>query len=243
MPKRFCVISQPRSGSNFLLALLNSHPEIICHGELFHRRAIYSKLRRWPVEQRSAGKLSALLTRNMAPRLFLNNHMSMSQDAWPTANAIGFKHFPSYSRRILRYVCRSPEYEIIYLSRINTVLQYASERTARNTDIWVSREPRQQDGNAVRVSFSMQDFLYYVDKLNRYDKLVRSALGDKSFLEIAYEDMESQLPVILERLGVGHSELRSRIKKQGSEDWVERFSNPDSVQDALKSTKFAEHLR
>ncbi len=89
----------------------------------------------------------------------------------------------------------------------------------------------------------MRDFSRYVARLDQYDKVVRSALRDKSFLEIAYEDMVPLLPVIQEHLGVEAVKLRSRVQKQGPDDWVERFSNPDHVLEALKSTRFAAHLR
>ncbi len=89
----------------------------------------------------------------------------------------------------------------------------------------------------------MRDFSRYVARLDQYDKVVRSALRDKSFLEIVYEDMDPLLPVIQERLGVEALKMRSCVRRQNPDDWVERFSNPDRVLKALKSTKFAVHLR
>lgn len=129
------------------------------------------------------------------------------------------------------------------MKRNNTVLQYASDRIARKTNIWVSIAPGRQYGKAEKVRFSMRDFSRYVARLDQYDKVVRSALRDKSFLEIVYEDMDPLLPVIQERLGVEALNMRSRMQRQNPDDWVERFSNPDHVLKALKSTKFAVHLR
>ena len=40
-PCRFVVLAVPRVGSNYLCSLLNSHPEILCHHELFHPKGIY----------------------------------------------------------------------------------------------------------------------------------------------------------------------------------------------------------
>jgi hypothetical protein len=54
----FCIITQPRTGSNHLCGLLNSHPEIVCHYELFNRRRIYSNFRRekrpYPIGEEAA---------------------------------------------------------------------------------------------------------------------------------------------------------------------------------------------
>jgi LPS sulfotransferase NodH len=241
--KLFCIISVPRSGSNRLHTLLNSHPAVVCHGELFNRKAIYSALRPWP-EISTAGKLATLLARNAAPRRFLDDHILQSRKAWPEANAIGFKLFPYHSRRILRYVCTSQTYEVIYLKRNNRVLQYASDRIARRTNAWTSTAPGSQGGETEKVDFSMRDFSRYVARLDRYDTVVSSALGDKPFLEIVYEDMDRSLSAIQERLGIeALNALRSPVQKQNPDNWVERFSNPDRVLEALSSTEWAVHLQ
>jgi LPS sulfotransferase NodH len=232
----------PRSGSNRLYTLLNSHPAVVCHSELFNRKAIYSSLRRRP-EMSAAGKLAALLARNAAPRRFLDDHVRKSRNAWPEASAVGFKLFPYHSRRILRHVCTSQTYEVIYLQRNNRVLQYASDRIARRTNVWWSTAPGSQGGTAEKVDFSMRDFSRYVARLDHYDRLVRSALGDKPFLEIAYEDMDRSLPVIQQLLGVAALDaLKSPAQKQNPDDWAKRFSNPDRVLEALGSTEWAVHL-
>jgi LPS sulfotransferase NodH len=241
--KLFCIISVPRSGSNRLHTLLNSHPAVVCHGELFNRKAIYSALRRWP-EISTAGKLAALLARNAAPRRFLDDHILQSRKAWPEANAIGFKLFPYHSRRILRYVCTSETYEVIYLKRNNRVLQYASDCIARRTSVWASTAAGSQAVKTEKVDFSMRDFSRYVARLDHCDTVVRSALGDKPFLEIVYEDMDRSLPVLQEFLGVEALDaLKSPVQKQNPDDWAKRFSNPDRVLEALSSTEWAVHLQ
>lgn len=242
MTKQFCIISMPRSGSNQLFTLLNSHPEVVCHGELFNRKAIYSALRRWP-EMSAAGKVAALLARSAAPRRFLDHHVQKSRDAWPKASAIGFKLFPYHSRRILRHVCTSQSFEIIYLERNNRVLQYASDRIARKTNVWLATAHGSRAGKVEKADFSMCDFLGYVSRLDHYDRVVRSALGDKPFLEIVYEDIDRSLPAVQEFLGVeAMNALKSRVQKQNPDDWTKRFSDPDRVLEALGSTEWAVHL-
>src|SRR5580693_4511868 len=42
--KRFVILAAPRTGSNWLCSLLNSHPEILCHHEVFNPAGIFYAL-------------------------------------------------------------------------------------------------------------------------------------------------------------------------------------------------------
>ena len=233
----------PRSGSNRLHTLLNSHPAVVCHGELFQRRTIYSAVGPWP-ELSAAGRFAALVVRDMAPRRFLERQVSEAGHVWPDAEAIGFKLFPYHSRRILRHVCASRAYRVIYLKRNNRVLQYASDRIARASNVWTSTGPGRPGGPVEKVEFSMRDFSRYVARHEHYDRIVRCALGDKPFMEIAYEELEARLPAIQDFLGVDVLDtLESSVQRQNPGDWAQRFSNPEHVLEALGPTKWAVHLQ
>jgi LPS sulfotransferase NodH len=41
--QKFIILSMPRSGSNYLAYLLNSHPGIVCFGEMYDKRAVQGK--------------------------------------------------------------------------------------------------------------------------------------------------------------------------------------------------------
>ena len=41
---RFVILAVPRTGSNLLCTLLNSHPEILCHHEVFNPQGIFTAL-------------------------------------------------------------------------------------------------------------------------------------------------------------------------------------------------------
>ena len=40
-PLPFLILGTGRVGSNYLITLLNQHPEVICHYEVFHREKIH----------------------------------------------------------------------------------------------------------------------------------------------------------------------------------------------------------
>ena len=38
---RFALLTHPRCGSTYLATLLNSHPQVLCHGELFYQHQVF----------------------------------------------------------------------------------------------------------------------------------------------------------------------------------------------------------
>jgi LPS sulfotransferase NodH len=242
MPQQFCLVSMPRSGSNLLHTLLNSHPTIVCHGELFNNQAIYSALDRWQ-ELSRARQLWSLAYRTTVPIRFLEKHLATASRRWHKATAIGFKLFPYHSRRVLRHVGESKNYRVVYLTRNNPILQYASDRRARQTNTWLSVEKNTARGVLDRVTFSAEDFQRYVSRLRYYDRDVRTTLGNTSILEVAYETLERSLTPIQEFLGVHPAAtLRTGIQKQHSDDWQDRFTNPDDVMKALSKSEWEIYL-
>ncbi|HNP34885.1 MAG TPA: sulfotransferase [Woeseiaceae bacterium] len=232
----------PRSGSNLLHTLLNSHSAIICHGELFNRRAIYSALDRWH-ELSHARKLWALTYRAVTPVGFLERHLDATSKARKEASALGFKLFPYHSRRILQHVGKSQEYRVVYLTRKNPILQYASDRSARQTNKWLSVEQHTRLEMLDKVTFCENDFRHYVSRLCYYDKSVRTVLRKNILLEVAYESIDQSLLQIQEFLGVSPSNaLRTKMRKQHSNDWRDRFTNPDELEIALSSTEWEAYL-
>ena len=76
----FVIFAMPRSGTGFLVSMLDSHPEIICHGEAFNRREIQTHHRLLRL------KLFRIL-RNMAPRVLADYLLSRSR----RNRIVGFK--------------------------------------------------------------------------------------------------------------------------------------------------------
>lgn len=114
---------------------------------------------------------------------------------------------------------------------------------ARQSKKWILTARDRQRVKNDKIVFSMPDFSRYVAQLEKHDDLVRTMLGDRSILEIAYEDLDAELPVIQKRLGVKVLKMRSGVRKQNSGNWIERFQNPECVLRGLESTRFANHLR
>ena len=50
---RFALLTRPRCGSTYLATLLNSHPQVLCHGELFLEEGVVA-VERWNADKAAA---------------------------------------------------------------------------------------------------------------------------------------------------------------------------------------------
>jgi LPS sulfotransferase NodH len=168
--QRFLIYSQPRTGSTWLVDLLNNHPEIECDGELFsadwkHSRRVWSRrlLRSCPI-----------------PYLQL-------RAALCKAPAYGFKilHYQAYHQKGLLTKLHRRGWKIIHLSRLHLWNQAVSDQLAIQTKRYhrTPNDPVQAD--PVRIEPAA--ILNKIDSLKRQSHDETRALEGIPHLPIEYE--------------------------------------------------------
>jgi len=131
---RFIILNATRTGSNFLCTVLNSHPDILCHHEIFNPHVIGVARHL----QDSDFRLGSMAERESDPVEFLGR-------VWRTnlgRAAVGFKmclwqHEPAY-----RAVMPDRSVHKILLKRRNRVKSFVSLLLARQTGEWVVYDDR-----------------------------------------------------------------------------------------------------
>jgi len=131
---RFIILNATRTGSNFLCTVLNSHPDILCHHEIFNPHVIGVARHL----QDSDFRLGSMAERESDPVEFLGR-------VWRTnlgRAAVGFKmclwqHEPAY-----RAVMPDRSVRKILLKRRNRVKSFVSLLLARQTGEWVVYDDR-----------------------------------------------------------------------------------------------------
>lgn len=234
----FCIIAQPRTGSNHLCGLLNSHPEIVCHYELFNRRRIYSNF------EAKNGYLS-LLRRQLRPVDFLEKLRSHTGARCPQARAFGFKLMLSQSRRVLRHVARSSQYKKIVLRRENKLAQYSSEKIALRTRQYVAKD--RQNAATAKVEFVPEEFERFLERSRHAYAAVVAGLraSDQPLFEIEYGRLhdEGVLNEMLRFIGVGEHKLHDpTVVRQNPSAVLSRFSNPERAVATLATTRMSRWL-
>jgi len=229
----FCVLATPRTGSTHLCSLLNSHPEICCHQELFEGGALLAEPIVPVVADREA--------REREPLRWLDAVIAASCEHDPSWRAIGFKlhllQWPSVLERILF----EPGFAILLLDRADRLAQYASRKIVDQTRLFRSTEEAPEPARKVR--FDADEFATFARQHQDLYRMVRTVLrGRADVLELDYSGLlePGTHHRILRFLGVDPSmALTAPERKQNPVDVLARFTNPDEVVAALERTPWA----
>lgn len=221
--QKFVVVCGGRTGSNLLCGILDQHPYVACHYEVFNPRAIYLNQNRLFEDE------AALAARNVDPASFIE---SLYNDAG-TYRAVGFKLLTTHDAVALDHCLAAPDIKKIVLSRGNLLAQYSSQLIADRTQQWLAVD--RPESGVVKVVFEVADFMEYVDHLTaQYEDIEQrlSKIPANDILRIEYSGLASRklARTLFNFVGVPDFEIRfPQLQKQNTSSILDRFSNPAEV--------------
>lgn len=239
--RRFVVLSTQRSGSTLLTSSLNSHPDVLCSGELFFPRSdtefamrAYRRLslRNWLMHSFRRGALV---------REYLDDYYSQ-----PGYRATGFKFMYSQSRwlpylypSVVRYL-HDHNIHVIHNIRENYLRMYISMLFTRTTGVYRSNTELKREP----ISINTRILLPNLRKLVGRDITWAERFSGHPYLKITYESFvndqqseRSRIQSFLEIREVG--ELSSDFRKVTQSDLKKLIVNYEDVERSLMSTEFA----
>jgi hypothetical protein len=234
LPERFVILAAPRSGSNLLCTLLNSHPDIVCHHEVFNPQGIF-----YALEYRDAPPdLGTREDRDREPLEFLAH---LWREDWGVPH-VGFKMTRGQDERILTAVLEDRDIRKIVLRRANPLRTYVSELISRETGKWEAYRPTELPVNRPRVRVNLEEFRSHVDANNAFyrrleDVLERSGqVWHAASYECLFSRREHQRQLVF--LGVNRSllPLAPRSIRQNPESLRDLVSNYRELESALDGT-------
>jgi len=226
---RFLIVCQPRTGSNWLCTLLQSHPEILCHHEVFHADEIY-----YAVGHRD-GRLAHLGTpeeRDRDPLRFLER--LWSEDFGRPA--VGIKLLDGQAPDVLARLLADSGVKKILLRRESRVRAYVSLLRARETGHW-ARTP--YDGVTVHVE--AHELLEFARRYDAFYASLRAATRSQPALEVVYEELQHdprELARVLQFLEVdaAGAALSARTARQSRDSLRQAIRNFDDLALALRGS-------
>jgi LPS sulfotransferase NodH len=243
-PIRFVILAAPRTGSNMLCTLLGSHPDVLCHHELFNPTGVYYalELRDTPFD------LGTMEERDLDPLAFLERVWSADLGH----SHVGFKMTHRQNETVLDAVLQDDAIRKLVLRRENRVRTYVSRLISEQTGQWevyrdadlVPERPRVQvDLAALRQSIA-DDEAYYRD----VEDCLRSTR--QPFLPLCYEQLlEAGTRIrLLEFLDLPQpasavGTLSVRSVRQNPEDLRALVTNFGELEAALAGTALEGDLR
>jgi riboflavin biosynthesis pyrimidine reductase/LPS sulfotransferase NodH len=237
---RFAIIAAPRTGSNMLCTMLNAHPEILCHHEIFNPAGIH-----YALDHRGGQfDIGSAAERDRYPETFLRKVFEHRCGR----NAVGFKINRGQNEAAFRHVLTDGGIKKIILRRRNQVKTFVSELIAERTGQWESYEfsDFSQPSPAIEIDITkLGEYLavtgeYYADIENRLHST------GQEVLHVTYEDLNSagEQRRILDFLGVSTPVLPliPVTRKRNQADLRFLVSNFNELRAGLKSEELVAQL-
>lgn len=207
----FVITCFARTGSSWLCQLLNSHPSILCHDEVFHeQRIMYADGHADGCGPREAWTVAE---REQDPAAFVKHVYSDRRGC----EAVGFKLLNWPHRELVFDIAHRPDVHKVILHRRNRVRVFVSLTRARRTGHW-----RNEDYRGTPVRLDPEELVDFADRYERFYREIRAASAGTPTRVITYERLAEDpqhAATSVEFLGVKPSELplSARLKRQSDE--------------------------
>jgi LPS sulfotransferase NodH len=221
--RRFAMIGNARTGSNYLLDGLKSSPAIRMYHEIF------------AAHHRDVGKdFEKVLS-------------TVYQYESRSTQAVGFKVFYNHlTDEEWKKLVESKDLKVIHLTRRNRLRTVISLEIAFKTGRWTkagnSSDPREK-----RIFLEPSKLFKRLEQIEAGETTTRARFCDRPVLEIVYEDMvqspKDVFASVGQYLGVdGIDPAKIRLKRQNPEPLAQLIVNYDEIEAVLKDTRFADYL-
>lgn len=246
----FIIFGTQRTGTILLVRLLDSHPDVICMGELFHD-ADYSGHVKLPVPRyikyRNSSirrKINYLIRKNSS----IENYLASLESTYRgEQSAYGFKLMVNQLHKnphLYKYLDDN-NFKIIQIVRSNVLKVYLSLLRARLTGVYVSKDKSE------KIKFEVPtDKLF--ENLEQLEKINEEIIGLGDLLKLEYHtlgyedlvaDQDKEMMRLFSFLGVDKNiKVHAKTRKLSSDKLSDIVENYDEVANALMGTKFEQYL-
>lgn len=231
MRTNFVIISPGRTGSNHLSSLLDSHGDVLCHGELFGEKNI-------SFANENKLHLNNENFRKFLPYLFTKYHLAVDRKY----NAVGFRLLLDQNQKLIKKIVVDRKIKKIFLLRRNELKRYISTKLAEQTEVWHLRYGHKKDSNE-KIEFIIDDFvesrLWLERELKKYSALLEK--NKQEYLVIFYEDLNKQscTDKILTFLNLPIKQLTSTQVKLNPEELEKLVENYQDLKDHIENTNIS----
>ncbi len=221
--RRFVIMGLPRSGTTYLMTLLNAHRQVYCSGEQFNPYAVVDI-----ADKDNA--FSTIANRDARP----GQHM---KDFFDKALAgkherVGFKFMLGHNIRALNLILEDPDLTLIYVHRDNKLAQVSSWIKASKTRNWAQN--RVDEHISRKIDVAPRKISQHWHDYATMDRLFTHMFNGLAHHRMRVEYREMFAPGfndgLCDFLGIARDGgMKSPLVKQGSNDILDRFENPEAI--------------
>lgn len=221
--KRFVILGLPRSGSTYLMSLLDAHRDVVCAGEQFNPFSVIG-------EGHPDDSHEAVLSRDMDPVGHMNAFFEQAEQRGMACG--GFKYMIGHNIKILDALAADPDVTIINIWRENKLAQISSLIKAFQNKKWAQKKV--DDHITRKIVATPRQISHRWHEYATFDQLIAMWLEKLPNPKVTYEYREMFQPGFEEGLcdflGIAHQKrMKSHLVKQGSNSILDRFEDPKPI--------------
>jgi LPS sulfotransferase NodH len=232
--KRFVILTTQRTGSTFLKNYLNSHPDILCYGELFNKPKYCVKVQ--PEQFYKRNYFNFFAKYKAAP--YLNNILNGNK-------AVGFKLMYNQANELSLTPKKISEMgiQIIHLTRQNYLKIFISRQMKMLTGVAHSKKITNE---FFKIKLNCKQMLKSIKQIHNDVEFYNKQINNRSF-KITYEqlfnDTYGESKKILDYIEIApNKQMRCELKKITSDNLSDIIENYDEVTEHLKNTPYEKFL-
>lgn len=234
--RRFLIVGLPRSGTTYLMTLLNAHRRIYCSGEQFNPRAIVGI-------RKNDDDLEMLAQRDNQPLRFMEAFFARNESR--KVDRVGFKYMIGHHIRVLKHLENDPSLTLIYVHRRNKLAQVSSLVKAIQTKRWAQHRP--DDHIEQKIRLDPRGLYQRWHEYATFDHLFEHWLAARPNPKITLEYRDMFQPgfnaQICDFLGLAQDKrMKSPLVKQGTNRILDRFENPEPIRAYVERLGFGHWL-
>lgn len=239
--RRFVILAVPRCGSNMLCTMLDAHPSILCHHELFNPRGIFVALSRRGTDY----DLGTMGERDADPIGFVER-LWLKPLGFP---CVGFKLTYRQNETLFPWLLAEKSIAKIVLRRRNRLRTYVSSLISERLDEWEVYRKEDLTRQRPRVEVDPEQFLERAAFNEAHYGEIRTALEEsgQDRLETFYEELPElgEQNRILRFLGQEPTAktLQASSIRQNPQELRDLVVNFDALANALDGSEFESELR
>jgi len=220
--KRFVLLGLPRSGTTYLMSLLNAHPDVYCSGEQYNPYAV--------VGDKRDDRHETVLNRDKDPVGFLQAFFETPKAR--RAKAAGFKFMIGHNIEVLKHLEADPDTAIVHIWRENRLAQVSSLIKAAASQKWA--QSNADEHIEKKINATPRQISHRWHEYATFDHLIGIWLAARPNPKITLEYRELFAPGFEERicgfLGLEPSpKMKSALVKQGANTILDRFTQPKPI--------------
>ncbi|MDE0368107.1 MAG: hypothetical protein OXP09_21370 [Gammaproteobacteria bacterium] len=188
---KFLISCAARSGSTMLCTLIGSHPQVLCHHEVFAQGGPATVFGAYARRRKTDPGFERRLRdyRDREPKTFLYDIVFNPQGR----RCVGFKlktdevFLPAY-KTVREAVAADTDIRVIHLIRRNLIDQYVSHRVVEKTGVLFLRR-KEERPRVAPFTVDIEHFLAFIDDVKGRQRAASRLYGRHRNFTIAYEDI------------------------------------------------------